>query len=169
MDPRTLAGERAYGGQEGKGVAEAMAAAPQAIVNAQNMLSQIDSLYDDPGLWWSVGGMGWTPNIPGNPQAGTISRIEQLQGQTFLQAFESLKGGGQITEIEGVKATNAIARLQRSQNYDEYRAALKELRDVVATGLERAKLQANGQYVPGKGIVTPSGNTTSSGVTWSVE
>lgn len=157
MDPRTLAGERAYGTEDGKRNAEAIAAAPQAIVNAETMMRQIDELYNDPGLWWSVGGLGGTPNWPGNPTAGTISRIEQLQGQTFLQAFQSLKGGGQITEVEGEKATNAIGRLQRSQNYDDYRQALKDLRDIVATGLERARQQAAGTYVPGEGIVPSTG------------
>ncbi len=39
--------------------------------------------------------------------------LDQVQGGAFLQAFESLKGGGQITQIEGEKATQAIVRAQQ--------------------------------------------------------
>lgn len=144
FDPGAMNAERAYGTQIGKGQGDAVVAAPEAIATAQRTLSQIQNLKGDPGLWWSTGNMGWTPNLPGNPQAGTISRIEQLQGAAFLEAFESLKGGGQITEVEGTKATNAIARLQRSQSYQDFTQALTELEEVVQIGLERAKRQGQG-------------------------
>lgn len=144
FDPGALNAERAYGNEVGKGRGQAEVQAPEAIATAQRTLTQIQQLKQDPGLWWSVGGMGWTPNVPGNPQAGTISRIEQLQGAAFLEAFETLKGGGQITEVEGTKATNAIARLQRSQNYDDFVRALTDLEEIVAIGLERAQRQAQG-------------------------
>jgi hypothetical protein len=144
FDPGALNAERAYGSQIGTGQGKAVVAAPEAIATAQRTLTQIQNLKDDPGLWWSTGNMGWTPNWPGNPQAGTISRIEQLQGAAFLEAFESLKGGGQITEVEGTKATNAIARLQRSQSYEEFVQALTELEEVVQIGLERAQRQGQG-------------------------
>jgi hypothetical protein len=60
-----------------------------------------------------------------------------LDGQAFLQAFESLKGGGQITEIEGQKATQAIGRLDDYQNPEDYKQALVELRDILATAMGR--------------------------------
>lgn len=144
FDPGALNAERAYGTQVGTGRGKAEVAAPEAIATAQRTLTQIQQLKSDPGLWWSVGGMGWTPNMPGNPQAGTISRIEQLQGAAFLEAFESLKGGGQITEVEGAKATNAMARLQRSQSYEEFVQALTDLEEVINVGLQRAMRQSQG-------------------------
>jgi hypothetical protein len=67
----------------------------------------------------------------------TIPIIQQLQGKTFLQAFESLKGGGHITEIEGKKAEQAIARLQRTQSTKAFIAALLELREIIVAGQGR--------------------------------
>ena len=42
--------------------------------------------------------------IPGSDHTRFGARVAQLEGQAFLQAFESLKGAGQISEIEGEKA-----------------------------------------------------------------
>lgn len=75
-------------------------------------------------------------------------KIAQLQGKAFLEAFENLKGGGQITEVEGRKATEAIARLNASQSEKAFRAALSELRDVVGAGLERARQRAGAEPAP---------------------
>jgi len=157
--------DSASGGTAGKRDTEARLDAPSAIATAQRTLSQIQALKEDPGLPWAVGGMGWTPNVAGNPQAGTISRIEQLQGAAFLEAFESLKGGGHITEIEGTKATNAMARLQRSQSPEEFKQALTELEEIVTLGMERAQRQVRSgggaQSSPaaggGSGAAAPSG------------
>ena len=37
--------------------------------------------------------------------------MEQIRGKNFLTAYQQLKGGGAITEIEGTKAEAAQARL----------------------------------------------------------
>ena len=70
-------------------------------------------------------------------QQDLLVKIEQLQGKAFLNAFESLKGGGAITEREGIAAQNAMARLQRAQSEEAYRAALKELRSIFAKAATR--------------------------------
>lgn len=110
---------------------------------AQTMLDTIDSILADPGLNTAVGKGGLVTQFMGPfaPESSRArSKIEQLQGQTFLQAFESLKGGGQITEVEGKKAEQAIARLNTAQSPEDFRAALMELRGVV----ERAQGGASG-------------------------
>jgi hypothetical protein len=86
--------------------------------------------------------------IPGTDATDFKVVVDQLGGAAFLQAFESLKGGGQITEMEGKKATDAIARLNRSQSDKEFETALKDLRQVMSDGLSRMK----------SGSATPSGN-----------
>lgn len=75
--------------------------------------------------------------IPSTDARDYIALADQIQGKAFLQAFESLKGGGQITEVEGRKATDAIARLDRSQSDAEYETALSELRDVMTKARNR--------------------------------
>lgn len=81
---------------------------------------------------------------PRNYVPGTNARdfqvlLDQIQGQAFLQAFDSLKGGGQITEVEGRKATEAIGRLNTAQSDAEFVRALNDLEDVLGAGLERAR------------------------------
>ena len=77
--------------------------------------------------------------IPGSSGYDFSLRVDQLKGQAFLQAFESLKGAGQITEAEGRKATEAIARLNTRLSTADFKVAVQELRDIVARGQERAK------------------------------
>jgi hypothetical protein len=105
---------------------------------AEDSMRLIDSIINDPALP-SITGM-LQGRIPPLTQAGTnlLAKVEQVQGQAFLQAFESLKGGGAITEREGLAAQNAIARLQRTQDDVAFAAALKELNAVLDRGRRRA-------------------------------
>lgn len=105
---------------------------------AQDGIELIDSIINDPALNGITGML--QGRLPPMSQSGTDLnvKIQQLQGQAFLQAFESLKGGGQITQIEGVKAENAIARLNRAQSTEAYVAALNDLRGILERGLQNA-------------------------------
>jgi hypothetical protein len=72
-------------------------------------------------------------------QADLLAKIDQISGRAFLEAFATLKGGGQITETEGAKATQALARLQRTQSPEAFQAALYEFADIVRRGIDRSK------------------------------
>lgn len=150
---------------DGKARSEAKAALP-AIQSASNqMLATIDSLANDAYLPNMLGPINSrTPNLTSDA-ARVQSKMDQINGQTFLQAFNALKGGGAITEIEGQKATEAMARLNTAQSVEDYQAALAELRGVVERGLANAQAKATGATQP----TAPSGNQTSSGVKWSIE
>lgn len=122
---------------------------PKMEAQAQQMLGLIDNVRQDAGFNASVGARnpfkGALPfgiNVSGSPAADFQAKIDQLGGKQFLEAFESLKGGGVITEIEGTKATNAIARMQTSQSEEGFKAALDDFETVVRDGLERAKNKA---------------------------
>lgn len=108
-----------------------------AEATALSSIDLIDSVLRDPNLG-KITGM-FEGRLPPMTQAGTDLnvKIEQLQGQAFLQAFESLKGGGAITEREGIAAQKAIARLDRAQSEQAFREALTELRDIAQRGLGR--------------------------------
>jgi len=119
---------------------------------AQDSLELINSVLNSPSLE-SVTGM-IQGRLPAMSQSGTdlVTRIEQLQGQAFLQAFESLKGGGSITEIEGQAATNAIARLNRAQSAEAFRESLRDLQEIYQRAVDRV---SNG----GSAAPTTTGNT----------
>lgn len=133
--------DTASGSARGKADVENTMGAPASIASAENSMAMIDAVINDPNLDQAIGIGGIFPAIPNTDQAGVVARIEQLQGSAFLQAFESLKGGGQITEVEGKKATDAIARLSRVQNKADFVAALNDLKSVIAIGLDRARSQ----------------------------
>ena len=84
---------------------------PLAVEEAARARDAIDGLLKHPGFESRYGATSIIPAIPGTSGAGAQAYIDQIGGQAFLQAFQSLKGGGQITEIEGQKATQAITRL----------------------------------------------------------
>jgi hypothetical protein len=136
--PKNIAGEVAQR-VEGKTAAEKLAAAPGALKSANQMLASIDGIISDPELDNATGLLSFVPvNVPGF-NANVRARMDQLGGQAFLQAFESLKGGGTITEIEGLKAEKAIARLSTAVKKEQYVEALNDLKAVVNSGIAGLK------------------------------
>lgn len=83
--------------------------------------------------------------LDGTDAADMQARLDEIKGGAFLKAFESLKGGGQITEVEGKKATDAITRMSRSQSEAEFVQAALEFRNVVEIGLQRAAAKGGAQ------------------------
>ena len=118
---------------------------PKVESAARTLFSLIDQTADDKSLSSVTGPLqGRTFNLSGGAVRAQ-SRINQLTGQAFLQAFEELKGAGQITEKEGEKATQAKTRLGEQAVGDaDYRAALKEFRDEVVRLVKLARQRAAG-------------------------
>lgn len=80
--------------------------------------------------------------VPGSRESDFDSLFNQVTGAAFLEAFDTLKGGGQITEREGQVATQAITRLNRNISEVEFMEAANELRDIMQRGLQRAEARA---------------------------
>lgn len=151
--PVDIAGKQvqeAVGKQTGADITQG----PAAIQTAEQTTQLVDSLLQHPALRMGTGGTSLLLNrIPGTQTYDFAQRVEQLQGRAFLQAFESLKGGGQITEVEGRKATQAIARLSTAQTETAFREALTELRDITTAAGERARAKMpQGAAQPGVAI-----------------
>lgn len=118
---------------------------PTALSEAQSALNLIGRLKVHEGLSGAVGVRSPAGYLVdkgfgrGTKEAGFKALFEQLGGKNFLQAFESLKGGGQITEVEGKKATDAIAALNTAQREEDFLENLAILESVVIKGMERAQ------------------------------
>lgn len=141
------AGIKAAAEVAGKSGAEAQFNLPKVEQSANAMLTTIRDLKSDPALKSIVGLNGkFNPSvyIPGTPEQRALTRIRQINGQAFLQAYQTLRGGGQITEVEGQKATEAMGRLDRAQSYNDYIGALNDLESVITNGLNTARRQAGG-------------------------
>ena len=86
--------------------------------------------------------------IGGSDAADFEAKLGQVQGKLFLQAFDTLKGGGQITEVEGEKATSALANLSASQSEVQFRAALLEFRYEVGELVKLARKRSGMDKTP---------------------
>jgi hypothetical protein len=139
---RRLSAAGAAGSELGGAGAKAEFDLPRVESNAQLAMADIDKLIKHPGRKWITGASSVAPIVPGTPQADADALAKKIQGQTFLQAFQSLKGGGAITEIEGQKAEQAIAALSRAQTDEAYVAALNDLKGVLDRGVQKARKQA---------------------------
>ena len=115
---------------------------PRAVQQGEQTVATLKSLRDHPGLPYITGWYSKAPVLPGSPQAGAEAIARQVEGTAFLQAYETLKGGGQITQIEGEKAQAAIARLYRAQSTEDYQSALDDLIEVIEAGVSRARTKA---------------------------
>ena len=129
------------------------------------LIARIDALMNDPNLEDALGfeGIvrGFASNVGLDPNVARVNEmIKQVRGDVFLQAFEKLKGGGQITELEGMKAEQAMARLGQMQSYEDYVNSLKELRfyvDLFSRRMQGENIPDETIYVPGQ---DPSGGST---------
>jgi hypothetical protein len=123
-----------------------------ALLTGQDMVGTIESIVGRPAVEGGATAMAADPDLesilgmlqgrmPPMTQGGEDLKvkIEQVAGAAFLQAFETLKGAGAITQEEGNKATVAIARLSRTQSPEAFKASLYEFADIVRRGMDKAR------------------------------
>ena len=184
-DPKfqqSMANARAMGAEIGKNDVVAAQALPKVISRAEETIRTIDQLIGKrdsttgkllkgekphPGFTSAVGAT-WLPGsrfVSGTDAASFMSRHDQVKGKSFLEAFESLKGGGAITQVEGEKATDAINRMSIATSEDEYIRAALDLQDVVRSGVARAQARA-AQIGGGGGAPAPAAPTMGGGATF---
>lgn len=155
--PRTITAAQLAAGQGGTGQSPAQTAAdtaratagatadvnlPQTLSTANQAIGLIEQMKTHPGLNSRTGWRGMIPALPDTPGADFSAMQDQLKGKIFLQAYGDLRGGGSITEVEGRKATDALARLSNTQTKEGYLSALNDLESVINTGASRAAQNA---------------------------
>jgi hypothetical protein len=167
---------KAAGKYKGEALAKAQSDLPGAVERASQALNVIDQMVGKqatvdaqgkvtdpgtkphPGFRGAVGAGFGERFLPGTEAASFQALYDQVTGGAFLQAYETLRGTGQITEIEGAKATSAITRMQLSQNEREFIKAAREFQDVIRNGVQRAQAkagQSGGGASVGRFVVTP--------------
>ena len=148
--PKNLAekaGQEEFGTTEVQNLMEEEIDATNRVSMLENHRAKIMDLLSDPAklnaIQSRVGAIqGRMPAVSSSQTLGE-SFVDQVKGQTFLRAFQSIKGGGQITETEGAAATAALNRLNNmSLSNEDYVAAMKEasaeMQDLI--DLEKAKI-----------------------------
>lgn len=101
-----------------------------------------------PGFSDAVGAGFGSRFFPGTDAASFQSLYEQATGAAFLQAYETLRGTGQIATEEGKRATAAITRMQLAQSEKEFVKAAREFQGIIKTGVENAKKKAGAPSGP---------------------
>jgi hypothetical protein len=158
---QAMAAAKAKGEAIAKGDVAAVQALPKILDRANRSLALIDELVGKqevrdkngkliqqgtaphPGFNSAVGfGLG-ERFVPGTSASDFQSRFEEIKGGAFLEAFESLKGAGSISEKEGEKATTAITRMSLAQSEKEFVAAARDLQDVVRKATVNAQNRAS--------------------------
>lgn len=157
--PKNIEGKEAAE-ERGKAQGQAEVALPTAIASAQLALKTIEQIRQHPGRSQVTGWMASVPfaggGLPGSEGRGFVNLVNQAKGQTFLQAYQSLRGGGAITEVEGQKAEQAIGRLDRAQSDKDFDAALSDLEQVIRQGLINARKKAAGKFTEEGGGKSPT-------------
>lgn len=159
--------QKVVGDAQGQG----QVALPQVMATSQQILKTISDVKNHPGKDWSLGMYSKVPTIPGTEQANFRVALGQLQGQTFLQAYQTLRGGGAITDIEGQKGTAALNRMNMAQTKEEFDKAADDFADVVKGGMLRAAAKAQGPSAGAapQAAASTQPNVTKSGVPWSIQ
>lgn len=165
VDLGVKAYEQAQGRERGESYGKAAVNLPIVENASQRILEQIRQIRAEPGIERVTGNVyGRLPSSTNYTDAAkrAQSRIDQIKGGVFLQAYNDLRGAGAITEQEGQAAKAAYARLNdQTMSANEYKQALKEFEGEVLRLREIARARAKGGNVVGaaNGIGGPSQST----------
>lgn len=162
-----LARIKATGREVGKSQGEVAQTLPSLESTVEQMTTQIEALKKHPGLPKMLGLTSVLPNIPGGDSANATALLGQLQGQAFLLQFEKLRGAGAITDIEGKKATDALAALGTAQSEKQFRQQLDLIDGILRKGIETARKRA-GPAAPAETPPMPGAKKAGDGK-WYVE
>jgi hypothetical protein len=136
--------------ERGKLQGQAQGNLPKAEATASQALSIIDQIQTHPGRnFFSTGPLAATAQFQkGTPQYDFSRLVEQAKSGAFLSAFATLRGGGSISDAEGRKATDALARMDPAQTKEGFNKALNDYRSVIQQGLANQQKIARGEMQP---------------------
>jgi hypothetical protein len=166
-------------GQKKKGElqAEALNALPGAKLKVETALGAINNMIGDTtidkngnlvlgktkphaGFYEAVGmpsitnAFGLTGIFPGSDVQDFKAEFNKVGGSAFLQAVETLRGTGAISEVEGKKATDAITSMSLAQSEKAFVKAANEFRDAINKGYVASQQKAG--VAPFNPNATPS-------------
>ena len=148
-----------------QGQAKAQLALPNSANTLQQISENIDKALTHPSLDKVIGPVDSRTYtfMPKSVEAESI--LDQIKGQTFLTAYDSLRGAGAITEQEGAAAKAAYNRLQRTDMGEkEYRKALGEFKKEVSVLQDIVQRKARGDFTPpSRGDYGTGGGTSGAG------
>jgi GH24 family phage-related lysozyme (muramidase) len=141
--------------QVGEATGKKIAAAPGDIAAADDALSILDSIENDPYLDVGTGASSVGNVIWGTGGHDFQTKVSQASSGAFLSAIQQMRGMGALSNAEGETATKAVARMKTSQSREGFLSALSDYRKVIRRGKSNAErmLKQGGQSaVSGGGL-----------------
>lgn len=148
--PKNIAGA-AEQQTAGENIAKAKAQLPTIELNTAYLTKNIDDLVKHPGKSASLGLGSYFPTVAGSQASGFEARLDQVKGQAFLTAYDTLRGAGQISEGEGKAATAALTRARTATSVKEFDEAMADFREYVLSAANAARQKATGNVKTGQG------------------
>jgi len=154
QSPKTVSNQAALaGGKKGAQIeakerTEAKIDMPKVRSEARQLINVVEKVIDHPGFSSVVGAPSVgkvLQYVGGTDAAGFKVLFDQLGGKQFLQAYETLKGGGQITEIEGEKATDAMSTMNTAVSEKEFKKAAKTFISEINKMVKIAEQRSSGK------------------------
>ena len=123
-----------------------------AAVSQRTAIDAINNLLNSPSLSKITEYRGTLNQIRNEwglaPEYATLmGYVEQIRGLNFLEAYQQLKGGGPITDLEGKEATAARTRLEAALKGtpEDLRIALLDVRDLFLEAQSKNPMFKKGQ------------------------
>jgi hypothetical protein len=136
--PGTL--PRVWAEEQTKSVAADTAAYRKAAPQFNTMIDLLEQAKTHPGREYGIGATARIASgLPNTRAKGFDALMKQIEGKNFLAGYNSLRGGGQISNIEGDKTQNAAARIVTSQTKEDFNKGMYDLEHQVRTDFEQAQ------------------------------
>ena len=141
-----LASAEKTGAIQGENTANAQAALPSNINDAEVALKDIQELLDHPGLNRGTGlNAAFFDKVPGTDAYDFKVKHAKVIGDTGKQAVNILRGLGAMAIPELNMAQSSVSSIgDRSQSTEQFKKGLIDLKNVFTKQIELAKNKANG-------------------------
>lgn len=114
--------------------------AKQSFDSAQNVINQVDLIKNHPGrasgIWQAARP---TQIVPGTDAYNFNAQIEVLKSQSFLASVQQMRGLGALSNAEGQKITDSIAKLDPRMSKEQFESSLNTIVSVMNLAKERAR------------------------------
>ncbi len=135
--------ERAQAAKVGAAVGDAQVSLAGSGIDLEANRAFLDELRNHPGKSSAVGVFArFDPSNYGEAAADFKQKLQTAEGRAFATAYETLKGGGTITEVETNMATKALGNLDTAQSEEQFDQALDQLELAFERGHRKLEAKA---------------------------
>lgn len=138
------------------------ASAPADIQAADNALNLVEQIKTSPNRERGTGLSSLGNVIPSTRGYDFQNMVDQAKSGAFLTAIQQMRGLGQLSNIEGQTATQAITRMNTATSEEAFMSALNDYEMIVRQARDRAAARLQGgAFAPPAAPAVPDVSTMS--------